>query len=326
MAPSRRPGEFALIERYFRPLADNADAFGLTDDAALYRQRPGDDLVLTTDTVAAGIHFFADDPPDAIARKALRVNLSDLAAKGAQPYGYLLALALPDTWTERWLGRFAAALGSDQKTYGVTLIGGDTTRAKDGLSITITALGRVPKGEMVLRSGAEPGDVIFVSGTIGDAALGLRIRQGDLTLARGGKALVDRYLNPQPRVSLAPVVLRHASAAMDVSDGLVGDLGHICDVSGVGAEVHAAAVPLSAAARTALRADPKLLGPILNGGDDYEIVATVPERAADAYVAEAADAGVAVTRVGTILRGSGPPAVRDADGRSVRIVGSHAHF
>jgi len=323
---SSRPGEFALIERYFRPLADNAEALGLTDDAAVYRQRPGDDLVLTTDTVAAGIHFFADDPPDAIARKALRVNLSDLAAKGAQPYGYLLALALPANWTERWLGRFAAALAADQKTYGVTLVGGDTTRAKDGLSITITAIGRVPRGEMVLRSGAEPGDVIFVSGTIGDAALGLRVRQGKLHLPRGGKALVDRYLNPQPRVVLAPAVLRHASAAMDVSDGLVGDLGHICDVSGVGAEIHAPAVPLSTAARAALRADPKLMAPILNGGDDYEILATVPERVADAYLAEAADAGVPITRIGTILREKAPPVVRDGDGRTIRIAGSHAHF
>jgi thiamine-monophosphate kinase len=323
---ARRPGEFALIERYFRPLADNADAFGLTDDAAAYRQRPGDDLVLTTDTVAAGIHFFADDPPDAIARKALRVNISDLASKGATPYGYLLALALPENWTERWLSRFAAALAADQKTYGVTLIGGDTTKAADGLSITITAIGRVPKGEMVLRAGAEPGDAIFVSGTIGDAALGLRIRQGRLKLARGGKALVDRYLNPQPRVSLAPVVLRHASAAMDVSDGLVGDLGHICDVSGVGAEIQAAAVPLSPQVALALRAEPKLLGAVLNGGDDYEILATVPERLADAYLAEAANAGVAVTRIGTILREKGPPVVRDAKGNAIKIIGSHSHF
>jgi thiamine-monophosphate kinase len=326
VAGARRPGEFALIERYFRPLADNADAFGLTDDAAAYRQRPGDDLVLTTDTVAAGIHFFADDPPDAIARKALRVNLSDLASKGATPYGYLLALALPENWTERWLGRFAGALAADQKTYGLTLLGGDTTKAADGLSITITAIGRVSKGEMVLRSGAEPGDAIFVSGTIGDAALGLRIRQGRLTLVRGGKALVDRYLNPQPRVSLAPVVLRHASAAMDVSDGLVGDLSHICDVSGVGAEIQATAVPFSVPVAAALRAEPKLLGSVLNGGDDYEILATVPEREADAYVAEAANAAVAVTRIGTILGEKGAPVVRDAKGKPVKIAGSHAHF
>jgi thiamine-monophosphate kinase len=326
VAGAHRPGEFALIERYFRPLADNADAFGLTDDAAAYRQRPGDDLVLTTDTVAAGIHFFADDPAEAIARKALRVNLSDLASKGATPYGYLLALALPENWTERWLSRFAAALAADQKTYGVTLIGGDTTKAADGLSITITAIGRVPKGEMVLRAGAEPGDAIFVSGTIGDAALGLRIRQGRLKLARGGKALVNRYLNPQPRVSLAPAVLRHASAAMDVSDGLVGDLGHICDVSGVGAEIQAAAVPLSTQVAAALRAEPKLLGAVLNGGDDYEILATVPERLADAYVAEAANAGVAVTRIGMILLEKGPPVVRDAKGNAIRIIGSHSHF
>lgn len=323
-----RLGEFALIERYFRPLVGDPGAFGLTDDAACYRQRPGDDLVLTADMLAAGVHFFADDPPDSIARKALRVNLSDLAAKGAEPFGYLLSLALPAGWTDAWLKRFAAGLAADQKYHGVTLLGGDTTRAAGGLTIAITALGRVPQGQMVLRSGAKAGDAIFVSGTIGDAALGLRVRNGMLGgKARGTKHLLDRYLHPQPRVRLAPVLLRYATSGMDVSDGLIGDLTHICDASGVGAEIGAHLVPLSSAAKVALAADPKLLSVVLNGGDDYEVLATVLPGAANAFAAGAAAAGVPVTRIGEICSGKGIPVVRDAAGKVVRLVArSHTHF
>lgn len=323
-----RPGEFALIERYFRPLARGKGALGLADDAAVYTPRAGEDLVITVDTVSAGIHFFADDPADAIARKALRVNLSDLAGKGARPVGYLLSLALPADWTEAWLARFARALGADQALYGLTLLGGDTTRAAGGLSITITALGRVPKGKMVRRAGARPGDAIFVSGTIGDAALGLRVRQGVLTAPpRAARHLIGRYLNPEPRVALATIVRRYATSAMDVSDGLIGDLDHICEVSGVGAVVEADAVPLSAAARSVLSGAPKLLPVVLNGGDDYEVLATVPPRSAVAFQVAAATAGVPVARIGAIAAGKGPPVVRDRTGRVLALGGhSHTHF
>ncbi len=322
-----RPGEFALIERYFRPLATEAGAFGLADDAALYPQRPGDDLVLTADMLAAGVHFFADDPPESIARKALRVNLSDLAGKGAEPFGYLLSLALPVDWTEAWLKRFANGLADDQKRYGVTLLGGDTTKAAGGLTVAITALGRVPKGQMVLRSGAKVGDAIFVSGTIGDGALGLRIRQSRIEAGRGAKHLLDRYLHPQPRTALAPILVRYVSSAMDVSDGLVGDLAHICAASGVGAEIGAYRLPLSQAAEAALVAAPRVLATILNGGDDYEILATVPTSKMAAFAAEAEEAGVPVTRIGTVLAGRGPPLVRDVTGKVIKVsASSHTHF
>jgi thiamine-monophosphate kinase len=323
-----RLGEFALIDRYFRPLAGDPGTFGLTDDAARYRQRPGDDLVLTADMLAAGVHFFADDPPGSIARKALRVNLSDLAAKGAEPFGYLLSLALPADWTDAWMKRFAAGLAADQKYYGVTLLGGDTTRAAGGLTIAITALGRVPKGRMVLRSGAKAGDAIFVSGTIGDAALGLRFRKGILGgKVSGTKHLLDRYLHPQPRVRLAPVLLRYVSSGMDISDGLIGDLAHICDASGVGADVGSHLVPLSSAARAALAADPSLLSVVLNGGDDYELLVTVSPGAAKAFTAGAAAAGVPVTRIGEISSGRGAPVIRDATGKVVKLVArGHTHF
>lgn len=323
----RRPGEFELIARYFRPLAGDG-AFALTDDAAQMRPRAGEDLVITTDIVVSGVHFLPGDPPASIAKKALRVNLSDLAAKGAEPVGYLVSLALPDDWTEVWVRGFAAGLGADQATYGVGLLGGDTARSSDGVTIGITAIGRVPKGKMVLRSGARPGDVVFVSGTVGDAALGLLVRRGEIAARpKEAKALADRYLYPQPRTVLAPVVRRHASAALDVSDGLVGDLGHICETSGVGMEIAAERVPLSSAAKAMLEADPALLSTILNGGDDYEIAATVPARRAASFEREAAAAGVPVARIGTVTAGKGPPTVRDGAGKALRLTTrSHTHF
>lgn len=326
---AKRSGEFELIERYFRPLADDPGALSLTDDAAIYRQRPGDDLVLTTDMIAAGVHFFADDPPASVARKALRVNLSDLAAKGAAPFGYLLSLALPADWTETWLAGFARGLKGDQERYGITLIGGDTIRAAGGLTISVTALGRIPKGRAVTRGGARPGDAVFVSGTIGDAALGLGLRLGRIAAGegRGAKALFDRYLHPEPRMALAAVLRRHATSAMDVSDGLMADLGHICAVSGVGAEIEAALVPLSPAARRLLARDPALIGTIVTGGDDYEILATVSQSAAPRFAAAAREAGVPVARIGHIVEGEGPPRLLDASGAPVRLDGGgHTHF
>ncbi|MCR4281470.1 MAG: thiamine-phosphate kinase [Bauldia sp.] len=324
----QRPGEFALIDRYFRPLAQDRGAFALKDDAALYRQRPGDDLLFKADMVVAGVHFLPDDPARSIARKALRVNLSDLAAKGGEPFGYLLSLALPATWTEAWIAEFARGLAADQKAYGVTLLGGDTSLASGGVTVAITAIGRVPKGEAVLRSGARPGDAIFVSGTIGDAALGLRLRQGTIAgTVKGAKHLLDRYLHPQPRVALAAVVRRHATSTIDVSDGLVGDLGHICETSGVGAEIGAHLVPLSPAAKAVLAGNRALLPVVLYGGDDYEIVATVPEKAVSAFIDDAKAAGVPVTRIGRITAGKGRPVVRDAAGRTISVTTkSHTHF
>jgi thiamine-monophosphate kinase len=323
-----RPGEFELIARYFRPLAAEAKgAFALTDDAAAFSVRPGEEVVITCDAIAEGVHFFPDDPPDSIAAKALRVNLSDLAAKGARPLAYLMALALPSDWTEGWLRKFAAGLAADGQKYGVALVGGDTIRASGGLTVAITAYGVLPKGQMVHRSGAKPGDAIFISGTIGDAALGLQLRRGRMARPLGGKLLLERYLRPEPRVALAPILRRHASAAIDVSDGLLGDLNHICEVSRVAADIAADAVPLSPPAAKLVTGDPAALPVILNGGDYYEILATVPARRAAAFAGEAAKSGVPVQRIGTIAAGKGPPVVRDRDGRPMATAGhSHVHF
>lgn len=332
MAPKRnkRPGEFSLIAKYFRPLAEgNYGALGLVDDAAMLRPPPGTDLVLTLDTIAANVHFAADDLPDSIARKVLRVNLSDLAAKGAEPVGYLLSLALPGDWTERWLARFAKGLAADQQAYGIALFGGDTTRASGGLTLTVTAIGRVPRGRMVQRFGAKPGDAIFVSGTIGDAALGLGIRRGTLT-APDRKTAVwveDRYLHPQPRVALAPVLRRFATSAMDVSDGLVGDLAHICEVSTVGAEIMADKVPLSEAARTLVGNSESAMKTVLTGGDDYEILATVDPADAYKYVRAAARVGVPVFWLGRIVEKPLGPTVIGKGGKLISFRGlGHTHF
>jgi thiamine-monophosphate kinase len=321
IAPARL-GEFALIERYFRPLATYPGAFNLLDDVAVLRPKAGEELVLTTDLVAAGVHFFPDDPPESIARKALRVNLSDLAAKGAEPVGYLLAIALPSDWSEVWIRKFTRGLAGDQKRYGISLLGGDTSRASGGLTISITAIGRLPKGTTVRRKGARPGDTVYVSGTIGDGALGLRLRLGSIDGAPAGRAaarLRDRYLHPEPRVALAPVVRRYASAALDVSDGLVGDLGHICEVSGVGATIEAAAVPLSKPATALVATDPGALATVLTGGDDYEILCTVPKRSGAAFAAAAGKAGVPVTRIGVMTPGRGGPIVIGPDGEPLAL-------
>jgi thiamine-monophosphate kinase len=327
MALRKRPGEFELIAKYFRPLASDPGAFALTDDAALVAPRAGEEIVVTCDAIAAGVHFFPDDPPESIAQKALRVNLSDLAAKGATPIGYLMALALPVDWTEAWLRRFALGLAADEKQYGIGLLGGDTIRASGGVTVSITALGSVPKGKMVLRSGARPGDAIMVSGTLGDAALALRLRRGSLARPVGGKALLERYLRPLPRLELVPLLRRYATSAIDVSDGLLGDLGHICEVSGVSAEVEADAVPLSAPARRIAAVDPSARMLALTGGDDYEILATTAASDVAAFAKAAAAAGVPVARIGTIVPGHAPPIVKDRDGQPITVVGrSHSHF
>src|ERR1700691_2587978 len=267
-----------LIGRYFRPLAISPGAFDLGDDAAIVTPPPGCDLVVTTDGVIAGVHFFPDDPPDMIARKVLRMNLSDLAAKGAKPVGFLMSVALPAATGEAWIAAFAAGLGEDVKHYGCPLLGGDTDHTPGPLSVSIAAFGSVPHGKMVRRSTATAGDSVVVTGTIGDAALGVRIRR-DESLAKRWRLpdamsahLRQRYLLPEPRNALAEAVLHHASAAMDVSDGLAGDLAQLCRASGVAAEIDAARVPLSDAARAVLEAEPALIETILTGGDDHEML------------------------------------------------------
>jgi thiamine-monophosphate kinase len=303
--------EERLVARYFRPLAKHPGAFRLIDDAAALAPPPGSDFVVTTDGVIAGVHFFPDDPPETVGRKALRMNLSDLAAKGAQPVCFLLSLALSETTNEAWLAAFARGLGEDVERYACPLLGGDTDRTPGPTSASIVAFGAVPVGRMVQRATAKAGDRIVVTGTIGDAALGVKLRRDRglaekwrLTHAMAGY-LEERYLLPQPRTTLADAVLRHASAAMDVSDGLAGDLAKLCRASGVAADIDVARVPLSDAVHSAINAEPALIEAALSGGDDYEIVLTLAPEKLLAFKAAADAVSIAVTEIGLVKAGEG---------------------
>lgn len=322
-------GEDDLIARYFKPLATTPGALGLTDDAAIL-QAGGDDIVVTTDAIVAGVHFLPDDPPDTVARKALRVNLSDLAAKGAEPVGFVLTLALREV-SEAWLAPFARALGEDADEFGCPLLGGDTVSTPGPAMISITAFGCVPSGKMVRRGTARVGDVLVVSGSIGDATLGLAILKGEQGAldsdAAARAALVERYRVPQPRVALGRAVRDHASAAMDVSDGLMGDLAKLCGASGVSAVVEAAALPLSVPARTWLTSDPSLIAQLVSGGDDYEILCAVPENRLAAFQLAARSAGVPISVIGRIVAAKETPKLVDAENREISLgQRSYSHF
>ena len=321
--------EDELIARCFAPVA-GPGALGLRDDAALLTPPEGHDLVATTDALVAGVHFFAQDPAAEIARKALRVNVSDLAAKGADPLGFLLALALPPDVTAEWLMEFSRGLGEDAASYGIQLLGGDTVKTPGPLTISVTALGSVPRGRMVPRTGARAGDRLYVSGTIGDAAIGLQLRlgKGPEGLSDSARArLLERYLVPRPRHALRHAMRDFASGGMDVSDGLVGDLTKMLRVSGVSARIHLADAPMSNAAREAIALDAALFDIAVTGGDDYELLASVPPGGAAAFEAAASAAGVPVACIGEAIAGEAAPVFIGRDGVPKKFArGSFSHF
>lgn len=329
-----RPSEDEIIANFFAPLAGPA-GLGFVDDAALLSLPADHELVLTTDMLTCGVHFFADDPPAAIARKALRVNLSDLAAKAAEPIGFLLGLALPEDWTADWLAAFAKGLAQDAMFFDCPLIGGDTVKSLEALSLSITAIGTVPKGKMVPRPGVEDGDALYVTGTIGDAALGLRLRsavEADRTWIEAlswpaRDYLLMRQLLPLPRLGLRDALRSFAHAAMDISDGLVGDLAKMLALTGMTAEIALADVPFSKAARQALALEVSLAEAVLTGGDDYEILCAVAAGDQAEFEREAAAGGLAVSRIGTAKRGAEAPLVRDAEGQLLAFSSaSYRHF
>ena len=297
-------GEFETIERLLRPLAHPEWGRGLADDVAVLPSRPGYDLVLTKDAIVEGVHFLPDDPLDTVAKKLLRVNLSDLAAKGGEPFGYLLACC----WSERcgWPEReaFAAGLAQDQALFGVFLMGGDTVKTPGPAVFSLTALGWVPAGAAVSRAGAQVGDLVFVTGTIGDGLLGLQAAQAKLKLdAERLESLIAHYRTPTPRLDFAEVVRNLATASADVSDGLVADLAHIAKASGVGIALNLSVVPLSAAAQAWFedRVDPQAaLADLATGGDDYQIVFTAHPRHEETLRREAERRLLRLTKIGTV--------------------------
>ena len=313
------PEEFARIHRHFRPLA-GPGALALTDDAAVFTPPAGRELVVAADAMVAGVHFLPDDAPGLIARKLLRTNLSDLAAMGAAPFGYLMTVSVPRSTGDAWFAAFSAGLAADQREFGISLLGGDTTSTSGPVSLSLTIIGTVVPGTALRRSGARAGDGIWVTGTIGDGALGLLAATGRLADADG--FLADRYRLPQPRLALGLLLHGIAHAAMDVSDGLVQDLGHLCRESGLSAELDAAAVPLSDAARAA-----GMLAACLTGGDDYELLLAVPPDREAALAAAAREAGTHVTRIGTFHDGVPAVTVRAADGAVMALdKGGWSHF
>jgi len=279
----------------------------LLDDAALLMPPPGRQLVLTADAIVEGVHFLPGDPPDTVGRKLLRVNLSDLAAMAAVPLAYLLTVSAPRGTGDGWFAAFAAGLAQDQALFGIGLLGGDTTSTPGPLSLTVTCIGHVAPGAALRRAGAAAGDEVWVTGTIGDGALGLRALQGHVPDPDGW--LAGRYRLPQPRLGLA--LHGVASAGMDVSDGLLQDLGHLCRLAGLGAWIEAPLVPLS---RAAAAAGPGWLGTCLTGGDDYELLLAVPPGRSGALQAVAAAAGVQVTRIGAFVPGRGVAVLDGAGG------------
>jgi thiamine-monophosphate kinase len=328
---SDRSGEDSLIARYFKPLATDPGAFGLVDDAAVLKAA-GEDIVVTTDAIVEGVHFLSNDPPDTVARKALRVNLSDLAAKGAAAAGFVLTLALRDA-DDAWLSAFARGLGEDAVVFDCPLLGGDTVSTPGPLTVSITAFGRVPAGQMVPRTGARPGDRVMVTGTIGDAAIGLDILKGGAaatalaTNTAAKQMLIGRYRVPQPRNALARAIRGNASAAMDVSDGLAGDLTKLCAASGVSAVIDLPSIPVSTAATSVLTKGGTSVETMIAGGDDYEILCTVPEDRCAALAELARQAGIALAPIGTVIAGSDIPRFLDGGGKEVALKRrSYSHF
>lgn len=303
-----RLGEFGRIAQILAPLAEGfPGALGLTDDAAVITPPAGRELAVTTDTMVQGLHYIGDEPPGLIANKLLRVNLSDLAAMGAAPLAYWLNLSLPADTGDDWLRDFAAGLAADQAAFDIALAGGDSTGTSGPAVLTVTAMGSVEQGRALRRKGAHPGDIVYVSGSIGDGILGLMVLRGELTGLKDEHAaeLVGRYRLPRPRVGLGQRLVGLAGAAADISDGLAADLGHILEASGTGAEIEAAAVPLSPAARAALDRDPNLMEAILTGGDDYELAFTAAPGFAGRVADLAKQLDLPLTPIGRVTRGGG---------------------
>ncbi|WP_417842934.1 thiamine-phosphate kinase [Thalassospira sp.] len=322
---AKRSGEFELIARYFTPIASrSAASLGLTDDAAIFSQTPGTDNVVTCDALVADVHFRAEDDPVTVARKVLRVNLSDLAAMGARPVGVVLAAGYNRDLPEEWIVAFARAFGEDCLYWQVDLLGGDTVSTPGPTFFSLTALGEIAPGRALKRDQARPGDVVAVTGTLGDSALGLAVLQNRLDLKNISHRafLTDRYWVPQPRldIGMKAAALETRLAAMDISDGLAGDIRKIAGASGVGMILQQSRIPLSDSARAAVLQDSGNWQSILAGGDDYELLLCGP-------AAQIARLGADVTVIGTVTDRVDTILMQDLNGKMAELTkGGFDHF
>lgn len=319
--PKATMNEFDRIARFLRPLAQHEGALGLTDDAAVLPQPDGSSLVLTKDAMVEGVHFIGNESPASLAQKLLAVNLSDLAAMGATPYGYLLATMLPQEAPAAWLEEFCQGLDAMQQRYHLSLLGGDSTRSMGGISLSLTALGTLPAGvSPLLRSGAKVGDVVVVSGTIGDAAFGLRILQQKTKSndVAAQEYFVSRYHTPTPRIALGQALRGVASACMDISDGLLQDAAHIAKASQVDIVLEATQIPLHAYAGHLALSDAEVRELAMTGGDDYELLFTLPEVHVSLLEKIAHQTGIVLQVVGRVVEGAGHVQLQGASMPTVR--------
>lgn len=295
--------EFSLINKYLAPLSKEAGgSFHLTNDAAVFLVRKGYEAVITKDAITEGVHFLSDTSPSDIIKKLIRVNISDIAAMGALPKYYLIAAILPDSITESWFKETAEALAKEQKEFGISLIGGDTVSHKGKISLSMTMIGEIKKGKALKRTTARKGDFIYVSGTIGDASLGLAVLQNRLPdiSEKSKKLLIGRYKIPQPRIVLGQEIVRFASAAIDVSDGMIADFNHMKK----GAVIEAAKIPLSDAAKEVLKKSPELFKTVMTGGDDYELLFTAHPGNERKIASLSKRLKTPITRIGVITGGT----------------------
>lgn len=321
------PDEFTLIDELLAPLA-GPEGLGLKDDAAVLSPRAGHDLVFTKDTIAEGRHYLPDDPPETVAKKLLRVNLSDLAAKGATPLGYLLSTAWSSETSFEWMKQFVAGLREDQSEFGLHLWGGDTIKTSGPSVFSLTGIGEVPTGQMVTRSGAQVGDELWVTGTIGDAALGLKAAQGQLRALSDGDRdiLIEGYRVPEPPVAFGSKLPEIASAAIDVSDGLLADLAHLCEQSSVGACIEKRNIPLSEVVNKCLEIDNQQWQLVSGGGDDYQILFTAPVEKKEQVLELAGGEGVRVSRLGVIAKETGVVLLDEAGQPIDAVPAGFTHF
>lgn len=319
--------ENEFIETYLKPLCTTPEAFNLSDDAACLTPCGGFDIILSKDLLIEDHHFLKSDSPEDIAHKALAVNLSDIAAKGAQPIGFLLGLAFPNAPDPNWASAFTSELKQMIETYDCPLLGGDTTGTKGPLAISVTILGQIETGKMIRRNTAKPGDIIYVSGALGDAALGFELHKEndasslttwDLTEDQKS-SLITRYLRPTPRTNLAGALKQYATAAMDISDGLHSDLQKLCDASGLTAEIELSTIPFSNATIAVIEQAANNRDHALTWGDDYEILATIAPENAGEFEQLAKNLGTKVTRIGETKQPAGPVIYKEADGKPHNI-------